>query len=139
MFPATLLARELGNLYCGSVYGGLASLVNEKGDDLLGKRVMIFSYGSGMAASLFSVRITGSLIGMVERLQLRPRLSQRLCVAPTEFSRVLKTREERYGNAGWKATEPVDAFFPGTFYLTEVDSKYRRFYQRTAPKSSSSL
>jgi hypothetical protein len=31
---------------------------------------------------------------------------------------------------------PIDQLFPGTFYLVEVDEKYRRYYQRT-PKLSS--
>jgi len=30
--PSLLCAKELGNMYCGSLYGGLASLVSEKSD-----------------------------------------------------------------------------------------------------------
>jgi hypothetical protein len=33
--PGCLLSRELGNLYCGSVWAGLASLVSEKGNELV--------------------------------------------------------------------------------------------------------
>lgn len=32
---STLLQRECGNMYCGSVYGGLCGLLSEKADELV--------------------------------------------------------------------------------------------------------
>lgn len=51
-----LLAKQLGNIYTGSLYNGLLSLVCDKSIDLTGKQVFMFSYGSGCAASLFSLK-----------------------------------------------------------------------------------
>jgi len=50
------LATMLGNIYTGSLYNGLISLICDKTINLSGKRVMLFSYGSGCAASMFSVK-----------------------------------------------------------------------------------
>jgi hydroxymethylglutaryl-CoA synthase len=137
--PGAFLARELGNLYCGSVYSSLAALVADKGDRLIGKRVMLFSYGSGLASSLFSFKVTASLIGLSDKLDVKARLAARIAVPPAEFARILKLREERYGKAGFAPSEPVDDLFPGTFYLTEVDNLYRRSYARIPPKGPSAL
>lgn len=53
-----LLAKQLGNTYTGSLYNGLLSLVCDDQVDLTGKQVMMFSYGSGCAASMFVLRFT---------------------------------------------------------------------------------
>lgn len=90
----------------------------------------MFSYGSGLASSLFSLRIASSIKQIAEHLNVRQRLAQRVAVAPAEFTRTLDGREKRFGKCGYKSEDPVEGLFPGTFYLVEVDAKYRRNYQR---------
>lgn len=51
------LAKNLGNIYTGSLYNGLISLICDDTIDLSGKSICMFSYGSGCAASMFSVRV----------------------------------------------------------------------------------
>ena len=53
-----LLAKHLGNIYCGSLYNGLVSLVCDDTIDLTNKQIMMFSYGSGCAASMYTIRCT---------------------------------------------------------------------------------
>ena len=45
--------RRLGNCYTASLYAGLASLLDHD-DDLAGRRVALFSYGSGSVGELFT-------------------------------------------------------------------------------------
>lgn len=54
-----LLAKQLGNIYTGSLYNGILSLITDTSIDLKGKKVMMFSYGSGCAASMFMIRVQG--------------------------------------------------------------------------------
>lgn len=61
---------------------------------------------------------------------MRQRLAQRVAVPPPDFTRILDSREKRFGKCGYKAEAPVEGLYPGTFYLVEVDDKYRRSYQR---------
>lgn len=54
-----LLAKRLGNIYTGSLYNGLLTLLCDETLDLKGKKIMLFSYGSGCAASMFYVNVVG--------------------------------------------------------------------------------
>ena len=57
--PSLWLAKEVGNMYTPSLYGGLVSyLLSKNPKDLFGTRLGLFSYGSGLASSFFSIRIT---------------------------------------------------------------------------------
>ena len=47
----------MGNIYTGSLYNGLLTLIFDESINLTGKRVMLFSYGSGCAASMFYVTV----------------------------------------------------------------------------------
>jgi hydroxymethylglutaryl-CoA synthase len=53
------LSKRLGNIYTGSLYNGLLSLICDPNISLQGKTIMMFSYGSGCAASMFVLRVTG--------------------------------------------------------------------------------
>ena len=47
----------LGNIYTGSLYNGLITLLCDSTIDLDGKNILLFSYGSGCAASMFYARV----------------------------------------------------------------------------------
>ena len=64
-----MLAKQLGNIYTGSLYNGLMTLIGDKSLDLVGKKIMMFSYGSGCAASMFFIRVKGSYKEMQERAE----------------------------------------------------------------------
>lgn len=51
---ALVYARNMGNSYSASLYVGLASLLDHAPDDLAGKRIGFYSYGSGCVAEYFS-------------------------------------------------------------------------------------
>lgn len=53
------LAKNLGNTYTASLFNGLFSLICDENIDLKGKNIMMFSYGSGCAASLFTIKVNG--------------------------------------------------------------------------------
>ncbi|KAG2501631.1 hypothetical protein HYH03_000136 [Edaphochlamys debaryana] len=49
------LQKQVGNSYTASLWQGLASLVWRRGPALGGRRLLLYSYGSGTLASLFSL------------------------------------------------------------------------------------
>ncbi|XP_056146372.1 hydroxymethylglutaryl-CoA synthase, cytoplasmic [Lampris incognitus] len=138
--PSLLVSSQNGNMYTPSVYGCLASvLAQHMPQELAGQRIGIFSYGSGFAATLYSVRVTqdstpGSRLDkMVSSLyNLRARLDSRRKVSPAIFTENLKLREERHHEASYTPRGSVEDLFPGTWYLTRVDDKHRREYARRA-------
>ncbi|XP_076462936.1 hydroxymethylglutaryl-CoA synthase 1-like [Babylonia areolata] len=145
--PSTRLAVQVGNMYTPSLYGGLASYIADNTvESLRGKRIVLFSYGSGLAASMFSIRVSEdrSPDSPLERLvsslcDLQNRLDGREKVAPVDFDKCMKLREETHHLAPYKPVGGVDHLFPGTWYLTEIDSMHRRKYERRPVSLSSSV
>lgn len=54
--PSLLLATNIGNMYTASLYASLVSYLCEE-PVVSGKKVALFSYGSGLASSFFSLQI----------------------------------------------------------------------------------
>ena len=87
--PGIQIATQCGNMYCGSVYGGLIGLIANVGPKILqDKRLGIFSYGSGLASALFSLKVVGDTTEMAEKLNLQERLDARKMVAPEVYDEV---------------------------------------------------
>lgn len=78
-----------GNMYCASVWGGLCGILSSVDDVALeGKRIGIFSYGSGLASSLLSLKVMGSVETMKKALDIKARLEGRTSVAPEVYDKV---------------------------------------------------
>jgi len=98
---------------------------------LVGKRLLLFSYGSGALSTLFSIRVKRSVIPAIRNSDIYSRLSRRIFFNPEAFSKVLSTNEQRYENPkDYVPNQPLDQLSPGTYYLTKIDMKYQRFYER---------
>lgn len=91
----------------------------------------MFSYGSGCAASLFSVRVKPDYKKhpIFSLTQYQERLDQRVKISPQEFERWMKLRENMYGKCDFVPTSTTDDMFADTFYLSKCDEKWRRFYE----------
>ncbi len=131
--PSLMLATNVGNMYTPSLYGGLVSMIGSylTADELVGKRIALFSYGSGLAASFYSLRIKDkpSLRTMHASLsEVKSRLESRSKISPENFAKTMKLREDTHHLAPYNPVGPVGALFPDTWYLAEVDDKHRRKY-----------
>jgi hydroxymethylglutaryl-CoA synthase len=129
--PSALLPKNLGNSYTASMYTGLASLLSQA-QELENKRVLMFSYGSGMAATMYSLQFHNQqkLSQISQKLDIKNRLHQRKHVTPQEYTEVMKLREDTHSKANYKPVSSVDDLFPGTFYLEHIDAEKRRYYSR---------
>ncbi|RWS12360.1 hydroxymethylglutaryl-CoA synthase: cytoplasmic-like isoform X2, partial [Dinothrombium tinctorium] len=140
--PSLFLSTEVGNMYTASLYSCLVSyLLSKPLNKLEGKRALLFSYGSGMAASMYTIKITNdsSPGSPLDRLyqgikDVHTHISQRVKVPPKEFVDILKLREGSLHAAPYTPKGTVDNMFPGTYYLTSVDKMYRREYERVPKK-----
>lgn len=56
---------------------------------------------------------------------------------PEKFVEVMKLMEHRYGGKDFVTSKDTSLLSPGTFYLTEVDSMYRRFYLKKTSENGS--
>nr|XP_013816494.1 PREDICTED: hydroxymethylglutaryl-CoA synthase, cytoplasmic isoform X2 [Apteryx mantelli mantelli] len=133
-----LVSNQNGNMYTPSVYGCLASLLAQYSpEQLAGQRISVFSYGSGFAATLYSIKVTqdatpGSSLDRITAslCDLKTRLDSRKCIAPDVFAENMKIRQETHHLANYIPQCSAEDLFEGTWYLVRVDEKHRRTYAR---------
>ena len=163
--PSLLLPKLLGNSYTGSLYTGLLSLVANKSNEELvayyncallayqnqiDKRLLMFSYGSGLAATQFSIKVaqqSEQLNQIRDMANILSRVNDRIQVDPAEFvevcrlmtwdlkltlpcEQVLQLREKSHSAVNYVPSTPIDNLAPGTYYLEHIDERKRRFYSR---------
>lgn len=129
--PAAWLAQQTGNSYTASLYSSLAALVDQVQDELVGKRVLMYAFGSGFAASMFSLQVSHSARHVIVGPPIRERLQKRLIVSPQDYFKTLKERERNYDRQGYSPKSNISDLFPGTFYLLEVCLDGERKYAQT--------
>jgi len=136
--PGLKIATNVGNMYTPSLYGGLVSyLSSQSQEQLAGRNIALFSYGSGLASSFFSMQVSSD-IGPDSALSkllaclsdVQHRLDERVKVSPENFVTSLGLREAAVDSAPFTPQGPTSELFPGTWYLVAVDEKHRRTYDR---------
>ncbi|XP_073011693.1 hydroxymethylglutaryl-CoA synthase [Typha latifolia] len=133
--PTTLLPKQIGNMYTASLYAALLSVIHNKHSNLEGRRVVMFSYGSGLSSTMFSFKLQDghdsfNLSNIVSVLNISKKLESRHVFPPEKFVENLKLMEHRYGGKDFETSKDTNLLSPGTFYLTKVDSMYRRYYNK---------
>lgn len=136
--PSLFIANQVGNMYTPSVYSGLVSLlINKPVEELAGSKIGIFSYGSGMCSSMYSMTIakdaqeSSNLSEIISSLQyVKSHLEKRQRVSPADYTKVLEWREQNCHTVPFTPQSSIAHMFPGTYYLVQIDEKYRRTYKR---------
>ncbi|KAL7274115.1 3-hydroxy-3-methylglutaryl coenzyme A synthase [Rhizina undulata] len=129
--PSILAPTMCGNMYTASVYSGLCSLLsNVDSETLQGKTVGLFSYGSGLASSLFSFKIKGDISEISAKLNLKQRLEARRVVEPQIYDDMCTLRHKVHGKKDFIPAGDASTIASGAYYLTKVDEMFRREYIR---------
>ena len=111
---------EIGNIYTGSLYLALTSLLATSGPELEGQRVGLFSYGSGSCAEFFSGTVCKGATAHIEALEIDRRLAARRRLTVAEYEAILTARERMDSRA-------PEASRPAPFQYLGV-SAHRRTY-----------
>jgi hydroxymethylglutaryl-CoA synthase len=140
---ANAASKLIGNTYAASVFVGLASLIDKLGEnddenEAVGKNVVVFSYGSGSMASMYRLHIRKSsnerfsIRKMSNAIKLADRLSSRIEVEAKELDEVMDCREQMHseGCPYNPVYNPNNRLFPGTYYLSKIESNWQRKYIR---------
>ncbi|KAE9385122.1 hydroxymethylglutaryl-CoA synthase [Gymnopus androsaceus JB14] len=127
--PGMACSKRLGNMYTASLYGCLASLIaNVDPSTFKGKRISLYSFGSGCAASFFTIRVKGDTTELREKLDLTSRLAAMKVVPCQDFVDALNLREKNHNAKDYVPQGLVDNIWPGAYYLDSIDGKFRRKY-----------
>lgn len=139
--PGLTCASQIGNMYCASVYASILSLLtaivqSSEGGGFEGKRIGVFSYGSGLASSFFSFRIVSELgVRLIARtVNLDQRLRNRTAISPTSFESILHQREHIYQGRNIEIPSPLQEQSAAqdncNYYLASIDHKGKRTYKK---------
>jgi hydroxymethylglutaryl-CoA synthase len=110
------LSRQIGNIYTGSIYLGLASLLEL--DRLIpGQRLGFGAYGSGCSALFFSGLVQAEAASL-PRLGLMKRLEERMEISLADYEMLHEGKKER------SVVEPAQEFV-----LDGIDSQGYRHYK----------
>ena len=123
--------RKIGNIYTGSLYLSLISLVfNRSEADLQGKRAFMYSYGSGVSASSFSVRFSPSFSKSIflNTQRVSEMVFGRTKVDISTFDALNLLREKHYNGFNISNVPRSEHLRVNTFYLDSVDKAgYRKY------------
>ena len=115
-------ARSLGNAYTASLYISLASLLEHDDTDLSGKRIGLFSYGSGCVGEFFSGIIQPSYRSVLDKKGHQRILSSRRKISYEEYEQFFLFQLESHDEF---AKTPVHSEKPFRF---EGIKKHERMY-----------
>ena len=120
--PSLMLPSQVGNIYTGSMYLALASLLSCSREDLTGKRVGLFSYGSGSCAEFFSGVVSPEAQARVKAQGLETLLEKRRALSIPEYEEIMRARE----SLDEKPAEET----PGTGFRYLGTKDHKRIYAR---------
>ena len=91
--PSLTAPTMCGNMYTAGVYSGLVSLLsNTPSENLINRRVGVFSFGSGLTSTIFSLRVVGDISGIAATIDLHARLAKRERTSPEFYDEVRVNR-----------------------------------------------
>ncbi len=118
--------RITGNSYTASLYVGLASLLDNDPADLGGRRIGLYSYGSGCVAEYFSGVVQPGYRAHIRTNEHRAMLEQRTALTFQQYEDIFNLRFPTDGEAHRFAQ-----YRTGAFRLAGVQ-QHKRIYERTS-------
>lgn len=87
--PSLTLPARIGNTYTAALYFGLASLLHTQASELAGKRIGMFSYGSGCSSEFYSGVVGPRAAEVIARARIDEVLEQRVRIGMEEYERIM--------------------------------------------------
>lgn len=123
---STVYSRRIGNIYTGSLYLGLVSLLENDGHVQAGDRLGMFSYGSGAVGEFFSGELQDGFARFLHADAHREYLDGRQRLSVAEYERVFNNKVP-YSADDYSA-DPQ--YFSGRYVLTGVENQERQYEER---------
>lgn len=121
------LSRRIGNIYSGSMYLALASLLEhtENRASLAGQRVAFLSYGSGASARVFSGVFVDPAHAYVPHAKDELRPERRVVLTMADYERLHMGPKSDDAKTPGSLLQPPTSLFPpkGEFALTRVGAE----------------
>lgn len=118
--PSLTIPSRIGNTYTAALYFGLASLLQTQASELAGKRIGLFSYGSGCSSEFYSGVVGPRAAEVIARANLAEVLEQRLKISIEEYERIMNLPSD----------QPLDEPPPPHGFRYTGSPENRRAYSR---------
>lgn len=128
-FESTILySKEVGNIYTGSLYFGLLSLLENSKNLVAGDKIALFSYGSGAVAEIFSATLVDGFKDMLQTNRLET-LKNRIRLSVEDYEKLFfeEVVIDSEGNAN------IPEYKTGAFTLKEIH-EHQRIYGKVNDK-----
>ncbi len=125
------LNKRVGNIYTGSLYLSLISLALElENNELRNKKLFMYSYGSGVATTLYSIKVNPHYDKnkFLNLSLIRDNLKTRSLMPIEDFDSFSFKREQRYNKNNFVNIKNMDLLWDNSYYLHSVDDKGQRTY-----------
>lgn len=118
--------KQIGNSYTASMYLGLISLLDHAEQDLAGRRIGFFSYGSGSVGEFFTGLVVPGYREHLRTAENRRRVDERRRVDHDEYLRIVAPANPVDGGE-----HPIAVTSRSPFRLSAITA-HQRIYVRTA-------
>lgn len=119
-----LYSQRVGNIYTGSLFLGLLSLLENRPQLKAGDRIALFSYGSGAVSEIFSANLVPGFEQLLDHKRM-DKLDQRTVLSVADYERLFY-EEVDLDSSGNQVFEPATL---QTYALTEI-KEHQRTYQK---------
>lgn len=92
--PGLMGVREVGNIYTGSVYMGLVSLLENERERAEDKSIGAFSYGSGCTAEFLLYRTKTKIGEIIDSLHFKDQLDKRTKISMEKYTQFYSNNGE---------------------------------------------
>ena len=93
--PSLRYCEETGNIFSGTLYAGLAALIDSEAAPRPGARVGLYSYGSGSCAEFFAGTLAGTARSVVGARRIGAHLAARRPLSMSDYERIVLEREAK--------------------------------------------
>lgn len=118
--------RIIGNSYTAALYVGLASLLDTTPDNLAGKRIGFYSYGSGCVAEFFSGMVQPSYQAALHSAYHQQLLATRQLLSYPEYEQFYQFPYPKDGS-----DQDIPFYNTGFFRLAKFQ-QHKRMYEKTS-------
>ncbi len=94
VYPSLMGVMEVGNIYTGCAYMGLASLMENERERIEGKRIGIFSYGSGCGAEFLLYNMKSGIGPIIDSLRFKEQLARRKEITFEQYTQMYSKSSE---------------------------------------------
>jgi hydroxymethylglutaryl-CoA synthase len=127
--PSLLGSEHVGNIYTGSVYMGLISLIENVPDKLINKNIGIFSYGSGCGAEFLIAHIGKGITKQVKLLKLKKQIERCKKITINEYEDLYGEKASSESIIQNEIIKPGDEF--SRYLFTGVKDHKRQYARNT--------